>query len=313
MRQQRPSSGLVVQNCWLSCLSCGRIVIFSLSLILVMTAPAFAQPLIDNVASIDSQVINADYVYVARIIKVRDEPIPGGSSLPGFTFEVEECLKLPVRETLDPRIKRRAMFVESPTTKYKDWMNRSSRLLIISSESSPQQPTVIELAPNKPDVFTADLRLLHDPNEIVAAAKDAIERTPRNVRRLRTHLVMLPREKYQGTPWENGQGVMLEVPADAHLEKWAIESLHHKVPWNRLRGAQALRYFKSERNAKLLIELLKDPASRANTDSSGTKTSQYYIREEAYQTLRRWGIEVKQPVLSREITKQVDSIGQPAR
>lgn len=304
MRKQRPAARRVAHDRCLSRLTYGRLVIFSLYLILVMTAPAFAQPLIDEVASIDSQVINADYVYVAKIIKVRDEPIPGGSNLPGFTFEVEECLKLPVRETLDPRIKQRAMFVDPPTTKYKDWMKRSSRLLIVSSEASPRQPTVIELAPDRSDVFTADFRLLRDPSQIVAAAKDAIERTPRNIKRLRTHRVMLPRGTYQGTRWEHGSGLMLEVPADAQLEKWAIESLHHEAPWTRLQAAQALRYFKSERNAKLLVNLLQDPASQTSTNGAGTNVSHYYIRDEAYQTLRRWGIEVKPPVLSRETTKR---------
>ncbi len=79
-----------------------------------MAVPAFAQPLIDTVASIDSLVINADYVCVAKIIKVRDEPIPGGSEMPGFDFDVEEYLKVPMGQELTPEIKQRGMFVAPP-------------------------------------------------------------------------------------------------------------------------------------------------------------------------------------------------------
>lgn len=251
-----------------------------------MAVPAFAQPLIDTVASIDSLVINADYVYVAKIIKVRDEPIPGGSEMPGFDFDVEEYLKVPMGEELTPEIKQRGMFVAPPTTKYKDWMHRSCRLLIIYNDSSPHHPTVIELTPDRPDVFTADFRLLHDPNQIIQAARDAVERTPSNVLRLRTCRLMIPSDLYKGTRWEDGAGLMLEVPADVQLEKWAIELLHHENPSNRLQAAQSLRYFKSERNAKLVAKLLNDPVSD--------------VRYAASQTLKRWEMEAKPPALSRE-------------
>ena len=70
---------------------------------------------------------------------------------------------------------------------------------------------------------------------------------------------------------------MLEVPADAQLEKWAIESVDHKNPLNRRHAAQSLRFFKSERNAKLVAKLLDDPASD--------------VRYAAHQTLARWEIQ----------------------
>lgn len=246
---------------------------------------ALAQPLIDTVASIDSLVINADYVYVAKIIKVRDEPIPGGSKMPGFDFEVEEYLKSPMGEELTPEIRQRGMFVTSPTTKYKDWMQRSCRLLIIYDDSSRHHPTVIELTPGSLDIFTAEFRLLHDPSQIVQAAKDAIERTPSNVVRLCTLRLMVPRDLYKGTRWEDGAGLMLEVPADAQLEKWATELLHHESSSNRLQAVQSLRYFKSERNARMVSKLLNDPVSD--------------VRHVATQTLKRWEMEAEIPVLRR--------------
>ncbi len=145
---------------------------------------------------------------------------------------------------------------------------------------------MIELTPDRPDVFTADFRLLHDPNQIIQAARDAVERTPSNVLRLRTCRLMVPRDLYKGTRWEDGAGLMLEVPADVQLEKWAIELLHHENPSNRLQAAQSLRYFKSERNAKLVAKLLNDPVSD--------------VRYAASQSLKRWEMEAKPPALSRE-------------
>ncbi len=280
MHNNPPTVRRVTQQCRVSLLGRSWKVLLWFCVIAAPAGPTLAQPLIDTVASIDNLVINADYVYVGKIIKVRDEPIPGGSKMPGFTFEVDEYLKVPMEEDLTPEIKRRGMFVSPPTTKYKDWMNRSCRLLIISNGSSPHRPTVIELAPNKADVFTADFSLLHDPGEIIQAAKDAIKRTPSNIRRLRTLRLMLPRETYKGTRWEDGHGLMLEVPADSQLEKWAIESLDHKDPLNRRQAAQALRYFKSERNAKLVAKLLDDPESA--------------VRYAARQTLERWEVQANQ-------------------
>ena len=255
--------------------------LFLLGVITVSPGPGSAQPLVHVVPSIDSLAINADYVYVARIVGVRDEPIPGGSDMPGFTFEVEAYLKTPMKEELTPQIERRGMFVNPPTAKYKDWMKRSSRLLILSDDLRPHQPVVIELTPNKPDILTADFKLLHEADEIILAARDAIERTPSNVRKVYTHSLMVPRELYKGTHWEGGDGLMLEVPADVQLETWAIKSIRDEDPWNRLRATQSLRYFKSKSNAKLIAELLKDPAAD--------------VREAANRILQRWEMETRSP------------------
>ena len=191
--------------------------------------------------------------------------------------DVEQYLKTPMGEELTPDIKQRGMFVAHPTTKYKDWMERSSQLLIMYNESNPHHPTVIELTPRTADVFTADFRLLRKPKQIIQAAKDAIERTPSNVLRLRTVRLMAPRDLCKGTRWEDSAGLMLEVPADAQLEKWAIGLLREKSPSMRRQAAEVLRYFKSERNIKLVAELASDPVAA--------------VRNAASRTLDRWEID----------------------
>jgi len=266
--------------------------------------PAFAQPVPSQVVSLDVQVINADYVCVGKIIKVREQPIPGMTKMTGLTLEVEECLKLPVEQTHDSQKKLRELLTELPAAKYKDWMNRSSSLLVIFNKSSPQEPTVIELDSEKAEVITADFRLLRDPKKILAAAKNAIERTPKNVKRLHTHRMTLPVNIKQGTRWENGTAIIIEVPVDDQLEKRAIVLLSDKDPWTRFSAAQTLRYFKSGKNAKLLAKLLEDPATASRaSDDAGTIFTHYYIREEVYQTLQQWGMKVEPPVLSYETKK----------
>ncbi len=76
-----------------------------------------------------------------------------------------------MEEDLTPEITKRGMFVSPPTVKYKDWMDRFLPAAHYPERRSSQVPTVIELAPNKADVFTAEFRLLHDPDEILQAAK----------------------------------------------------------------------------------------------------------------------------------------------
>lgn len=289
MRNKQSSTRCITQSLRKSAMRCGPVGLLALCVVAVMAVTAYAQPLIDTVKSIDTLVINADYVYLGKIIKVRDEPIPGGSEMPGFDFEVEEYLKSPMEEELTPEIKRRGMFVAHPTTKYKDWMQRSCRLLIIDTDSDRYNPTIIELTPGRPDIFTAQFRLLHDPNEIIQAAKAAIERTPSNVLRLRTVRLTVPREICKDTQWENDAGLILEVPADAQLEKWATELIRHADPWNRWEAAKTLRYFKSERNAKLVAQLLNDPMPE--------------VRQAASETLKRWQMDTEAPALRRDESK----------
>ena len=107
-------------------------------------AQAQAQPLVATVESLESLLINSDRVWIARIVAVRDEPIPGGSELPGITISIEETLKYPVFEQ---RHQRMGLFVEHPTTRYKEFEERSCRLLIAHSDRNQLQPNLIELTP----------------------------------------------------------------------------------------------------------------------------------------------------------------------
>lgn len=264
---------------------CRRILLFAGIGILLNAASCWAQPLIAHTQSIESLVINSDRIWIGKIIKVRDEPIPGGSDKPGFTYEVEECLKLPLGAQPDLTIKKRGMFVAHPTTKYKDWMDRSCRLLIAFNEFDRNHPTIIELSPNKPEVFKADFTLLRDPEEVIQAAKAVVKSAPINVQRIHTFKLQVPHKAIKGTRWEDWSGLSLSVPIDGHLEKRAIKNIHSDDPWRRYQAVKALSHFKSEDNVTLLKSLLDDPAHN-NGNEPGQRS--YYIRDEARKTLERW-------------------------
>lgn len=90
----------------------------------------------------------------------------------------------------------------------------------------------------------------------------------------------------------DGGPAWLLAPIDARLEETAKEWLKAKELDFRLEGAKTVKLFKSEGNIALLKGLLEDPQSK--TDG---KTKSYPIRKAAYDVLKEWGVEVKQPLI----------------
>ena len=253
---------------------------------------ATAQPLVYTAESLESLVINADRVWVARIIGVRDEPIPGGSKMPGITIAIEETLKYPLFEQPHEKM---GLFVEHPTTGFKEFEERLSRLLIAHSDHDRFSPKLIELAPGKTEVFMADFTILHKPDTVVQAAREIISRVPPNVRQLHTFRLMIPREVLVETKLRPyGQ---LIVPIDEQLKKRAIGFLKSKSYSKRSEAAKILRYFKSDANIDCLRTLLEDTGYSQLMADDRTRSKYYGVRDDAYQTLKFWGIEVERPVI----------------
>lgn len=251
----------------------------------------FAQPQIQALESIESIVMNADRVWIAKIVEVADDPIPGGSDKPRIAIEIEETLKYPLFET---RLEKTILFVEHPTTVFHDFQERSCRLLIAHNDRNRRSMTMIELASEEMEVFRADLTLLRDSDAVVQVAKDRIAKLPANVRQFHTVEIMLPKEKLQGTSF--GHYARLNVPVDEALEKLAIEFLESDDYMKRWQAAQFLRYFKSPDNIDRLVQKLDDSGCN-ETGKNGQHQWYYGVRDEAYKTLDAWGVEVKRPVV----------------
>ncbi|PAY17457.1 hypothetical protein CKO51_21315 [Rhodopirellula sp. SM50] len=251
---------------------------------------AMAQPLVYTAESLESWVINADRVWIARIVRVRDEPIPGGSEMPGITIAVEETLKYPIFEQ---RHEKMGLFVEHPTAQFKDFEKHSSRLLIAHSDQHQFAPKLIELTPGKVEGLRADFTILRTPEAVVQAAREIIGRVPPNVRQLHTVCLTIPADvSFDSKLGPHGQ---LIVPVDEQLETLAIGLLNSESYSKRSKAAEVLRYFKSEANIDRLRALLKDTGYSEQRADDRTRTKYYGVRDQAYQTLKAWGIKVERP------------------
>ena len=85
-------------------------------------------------------------------------------------------------------------------------------------------------------------------------------------------------------------------------------NLRHYADSLRLEGVRALRHFRSDENAVILKGLLGDDAFWHHTigegQQAGVTEKVYYIRKEAFETLRGWGVEVDEPVLREPVPRE---------
>jgi hypothetical protein len=167
---------------------------------LVASAPAHAQPLFDHADSIESIVANADLVVIGKLVEFGAGGQADERERHEATIAVEETLKQDIF-TVEPH-RRLRFHVSRPASALADWKNRSCRLLVATQSFAPSATTVIELAPKKLEVLTADFKLLRDPEALIQTAKETVQRMPAPVKRIHTFGLAVPREGIGGTKWE---------------------------------------------------------------------------------------------------------------
>jgi hypothetical protein len=106
----------------------------------------------------------------------------------------------------------------------------------------------------------------------------------------------------------SGDANSLSVPVDSRLERLArglIVASERFAPGSearhdrdrlRVEGVKAVRYFRSAANIDLLKSLLDDPFVVVHIAPDGSRARVYEVREEAYEILRSWDVDVRQPV-----------------
>ncbi len=170
------------------------------------------------------------------------------------------------------------------------WRDLGSRLLIFEGGQPDQisfpKTNVLDLSyPNR--VFTADMKILNDPVQILQALQNAIARYRGGG--IATFVRSLPA----------GDGVSgslyTAVPADKDLESWAISAVDSKEDGERNEAAQALGNFPSGANVERLKRMLDDPAI---ININGTRQV-YRVRQSAWESLTRMGVTVSKPVLEK--------------
>ena len=133
---------------------------------------------------------------------------------------------------------------------------------------------------------------------------------PAAVRRIHTFGLEVPREAVAGTKreeyYKTGGYLSLSVPVDERLEKRARDYCRSESYRRREEGVRALRYFKSDENIARVKRLLNDPGWAYlyhAQENKGIEVRIYGVRQEAYRTLRVWGIDVEMPVIREEVQK----------
>lgn len=270
----------------------------------ILATPAQAQPIVARADSIESMVINADLVFVARLVKIGDAQKIEGRDVYNTTIDVEQNLKQEVFN--DEPYDRVQVEIPRDLAVLNDWKESSRRLLVLYDSQEHYATNVIELVPGKMEVMQADFTLLREPDEVIRAAKQALERTSPAIERIHTFSLYVPRERITGTQWEKYHGLILNVPVNTQLEKRAIEFTSSENYLEREQAARALRYFKSDDNIARLKSLLSDPGwayFRHPENNNGIEVRHYGIRKEVYQTLKSWGVEVEKPVIREEVVR----------
>ena len=275
--------------------------VIALAVGVMVCQAAHAQPLVARADSIESTVINADLVFVAKLIKIGDPIQVEGRDVYNTSIAVEQNLK---REFFndEPYDEVQAEIARDLSV-LKDWLARSSRLLVIYNEQVPYTQ-VIELEPGKMEVMTADFTLLRDPELVITAAQQALAQTSPAIKRIHTFGLHVPRERIVDTQWEKYHGLILNVPVNKQLEQRALEFITSENYLEREQAAKALRYFKSNENIARLKSLLSDPGwayRRHPEHNNGIEVRYFGIRDSAYQTLKSWGVDVDKPMILEKV------------
>ena len=296
---------------------------------LFVSVHAHAQPIFVRAQSIEYIVNNADIVVIGKVVDFAGEEKADQFGRREATIAIEETLKgeyqermrvllaYPVRVLAEWQDDSRRLLVAaqgvpliasqviSLVTKKLDFLTEDhrNRLLVAANKVPPAATDVIDLTKNELEVLTADFRVLREPEEVLRIAKETIRRRP-GVRRVHGFRLMVPPEVVAETKWRTS--AFLTVPVDDRLQKRAHDYIRSESYQQRCEGAEALRYFKSQENIARVKPLLADPGwgyLRRAEENQGIEVRMYGVREEAYQTLKYWGVNAEKPMIRERIEK----------
>lgn len=274
---------------------------------LVAAVPAYAQPLFGRAESIESTVVNADRVFIGRLVEFGEGRADEREGQEG-TMGVEDVIKAEHFADEEPA-QRLRVHLSYPAPVLASWKDHSHRLLVAVNGDDPKATRVIDLAPEGLAALTEDLTLLRDPDAVLRVAREVVRRTPAAVRRLHNFGLVVPRETVVGTKkWEEyyatGGWLVLNVPVDGRLEMRARDAIRSKDYLRREEGGRALRYFKSDENIVRVKALLDDPGwsyRHHPQENEGVEVRFYGVRQEAYRTLKSWGVSADRPITRKEV------------
>ena len=266
---------------------------------------AHAQPGFISATSIDSVVVNSDYVFLGTVKTYEKiEPDQGAPYL-WVSFDVTETLKRPQSHELKGEVTTgRYVRFFHPLGQYEFYEQGIGRVKESGSQMfvavGGETPYAIDLGSDGIKAISADFRALKDKEDLIRAAKEAIARIAPNVKRLHTVTLW----KLDSIALNLGQPLRLNVPVDNRLERMTDVLLRSKSALDRSGGLESIRYFKTEKNIARAKELLSDPFQKKLWDTQAADLKPYYsyeVRKSAWNTFRVWGIGIDVPVLREDI------------
>ncbi len=255
-------------------------------------SPAAAQPITGHTESLDSFVLNADFVLVGRVETI-GEPDEQGV-LPVIVVAAER-LKGP------HRVRRSVRLRTAPRT-LRAWKTAEARLLIVGRSGDAAGAGAIDLSAEDLAVFRSDTSRLDDGDAVLRAARGVLRNRP-GVTRVRTFTRMLPREAVAKTRYGGYAQTSLTVPVDERLEAWARRVLRDATSWERPEAARALRYFDTAENRALAKSLLADDTTAIRhraAENAGREVKVFLVRRAAHETLDYWGVAHDEPAFTVE-------------
>jgi hypothetical protein len=273
--------------------------------LLVWTAAATGQPVLQDVDSLEWMVADSSLIVSGTVIGEQINEEPEGYVWHTVAFRVDETLKGQHRPTLqfivqtstiDKEIgrwrdehRRLLAFLDDSPRVVARWHSRKWARYPFAPRTGYLRGSFIELGrQDGPACYTLDLRALAGSEPILEATRHAIRGTA-STARLCSHWFMVPGDSLK----------RLTVPVDSRLEAQARRWVGSADKDLRVLGASALVYFRSDENAELLKGLLNDASTwEHQLVSRGEKRRErvYEVRAEAWSVLDAWGYPASHPV-----------------
>ena len=242
--------------------------VLSCCLVFTASAPLHSQVVYDTVEALANR---AEAVYVGRVVTVAAAPgFPADSQQRSVVIAIEQTLKgKPVQQ----------LSFEDADSRMMQWQKSGARLLLAIGRGEGPPMRAIDLTDIGLWGMSENLVVLQTPEQLLQAVRVAVQRTPQATRKETS--LSLPPCVPTGSHWPQGEPVIF--PVDEHLERLAHTILSKEAgDGYRVQAVQALQFFKSDENIRLLTSLLSHP--------SDVRTC-----EEANRVLTGWGVSSPKP------------------